>query len=97
MDYRDTIIKQCEIDWKPSKIRKTKDGKIDLKFTIPLTALCELQAKKSFMRGVAEALSFVGHCQEKQIIITTESLDSHFAEWGIPELGEMMKGDKSNV
>ena len=91
MTYKDTIIKQCEIIWKPLKIRQTKDGKIDMKVNIPLTALFDAQAKRSFMRGVAEALSFVGNCQESKTIITTELLDSMFTMWGIPELSKLTK------
>ncbi len=95
MNYKDTIIKQCEIDWKSSKIKHTKDGKIDLKFTIPLTAILDTQAKRAFMQGIVDTLGFVGECQSRQIAISKELLDAKFSEWGIPELSVILKaGDK---
>lgn len=91
MKYQNTIIKQSELQWTPPKIKQSKDGKIDLKFTIPLTAILDTQAKRAFMQGVVEALGFVGNCQEQQVIITKELLDTKFSEWGISELSEILK------
>jgi len=91
MNYKDTTLKQAEIQWQPTKLKQTKDGKIDLKLTIPLDKLFDAQTKRSFMRGVAEAFAFVGNCQAEQTVITTELLDSKFTEWGIPELSKLTK------
>lgn len=97
MKYKDTIIKQKELQWMPPKIRQIKDGKIDLKFTIPLTTILDTQAKRAFMQGIVEALGFVGSCQEQKVIITKELLDRKFSEWGIPELSEILKTKELEV
>jgi hypothetical protein len=94
MNYKDTVLKQGQFSWKPSKWKESKDGKIDLRINIPLTNLFDVQAKQSFMRGVAEALSFMGNCQKDETMITSELLKSKFKEWGIPELGEIMDKQK---
>jgi len=94
MNYKDTIMSQRQMKWQPLKIRQIKDGKIELKLTISLTELFDAQAKQAFMRGVVEALGFVGNCQKTKVIITTELLDQKFTEWGIPELSKLVKEAK---
>ena len=59
MNWRDTLIKNKDIQWKHPKIKYIEDGKVDMILTIPFTNILEQQAKLSFLKAINDYHHFV--------------------------------------
>lgn len=84
MDYKDTILKQSSIKWKP-KLTMSDDGKVDIDIHIPLTDLLDKQARVSFGQGILVAFGFFADKQVEEKVITSEIIKAKFTEWGLPK------------
>jgi hypothetical protein len=59
MNWENTVIKSSDIEWKSCKPKSTNDGKLDVDIHIPLTAIIEGQARKSFAMGLQVMYDFM--------------------------------------
>lgn len=59
VNWKDTVIKNKDIQWKHPKIKYVEDGKIDFILTLPLTHIIEMQAKRSFLMGIMDYNAFI--------------------------------------
>jgi len=56
MTYKETILKNQDINWKQPTIKLVEDGRMDLIFY--LTEVLDLQAKMSFFAGIKAMTDF---------------------------------------
>lgn len=86
--WKETIIKSKEIKWKRPPIKTIEDNKLDVIVTIPLTALFEAQAERSFAEGMLEMLRFHIQSQNDKKLIDVADLVKLFNECGFPRIAK---------
>ena len=85
MNWRESVLKSHEVKWTRPIPKNIDDGKMDIIITLPLTALFEAQAKRSFAAGMDTAMKFFAKYLEGDKPIEVEDLVKFFADSGFPE------------
>jgi hypothetical protein len=89
--WEGTIIKSKDFKWEQPAIKNTADGKLDFNIHIPLTALFERQARRSYARGMFDMMLFQIQMQKSKKIIDAKDLQNLFTKVGLPEIAEKFK------
>ncbi len=91
MHWKETVIKQRQIKWKPLKVANVEDGKLDIILTIPLTNLIEGATKSAFTHGMLTMLQFHIQKGREKKIIEVPDLVKLFIESGLPEVAKELE------
>jgi hypothetical protein len=86
-----TLVKSKDIKWQ-HKVRNTSDGKLDFDIHLPLTAIIQGQARRSYAQGMIDMMAFHVKHQEASQPIDIDDLYELFLKAGFPEIAERIKG-----
>jgi len=94
MHWKETLIRSEQIKWKRLPVKHIADGKMDIQVNIPLTDLCEAQAKEAFTGGMLTMLQFHVQRQVEERAIEIADLIKLFNDCGLPEAANQFKAVK---
>ncbi len=84
MTYKDTILQMKDIKWRTPKMKVIEDGNADIRLTIPLTRILELQAFRAFNAGILAFLEFTTTRKDMALDEFTLELEKQIKIWRTP-------------
>ena len=82
--YSDTLLQNKDIKWRVPKWKISEDGKVDIDIHIPLTAILQKQAYRSFNYGVGALLDFLVVNEDLPLEELRGKLNEAIAKWQKP-------------